>query len=167
MSEAAAGARPAWKEETRREIEDLRGRYPHPHGTLLPVLWLAQRDFGWISPEAMELVAETCETTPAHVYSLVTFYTMFETERPIRYHIQVCTGLSCTLRGAEEIVARFEEKLGIRAGACTDDGRFRLSRVECLGSCGTAPMMQVNRTYHEDLTVEKVDALLEEWMKDE
>ncbi|MBN1826228.1 MAG: NAD(P)H-dependent oxidoreductase subunit E [Candidatus Eisenbacteria bacterium] len=166
MSAAEKSARPAWKEETRREIEELRGRYPHPHGMLLPVLWLAQRDFGWISPEAMELVAETCGATPAHVYSLVTFYTMFETERPIRYHIQVCQGLSCTLRGAEEIRAHIEKRLGIRAGMRTEDGRFRLSVVECLASCATAPVMQVNRTYYENLTVEKVDALLEEWMKE-
>ena len=154
----------AWKEETEREIEDLRGRYPTSHALLLPVLWLAQRDFRWISPEAMELVAETCDTTAAHVYSLATFYTMFELEKPIRYHIQVCNNLSCSLCGSEGILAHLEEKLGIRAGEATEDGRFRLTAVECLASCGTGPMMQVNDRYYENLTIEKVDALLEEWM---
>jgi NADH-quinone oxidoreductase E subunit len=157
--------KPRWSEKRVRDIEDLRKAYPTDHGILLPVLWLAQRDFGWISPEVMELVAETCGTTPAHVYSLATFYTMFELERPIRYHIQVCTNLSCSLAGSESILAHLEKRLGIRAGESTEDGRFRLSKVECLASCGTGPMMQVNDAYYEKLTPEKVDALLEEWKK--
>ncbi len=165
MSEQSEVKTLRWSDERRKEIEALRERYPVDHGLLLPVLWMAQYDFGWVSPEAMKLVAETCRTTPAHVYSLATFYTMFELEKPVRYHIQVCNNLSCSLCGSEGILAYVEEKLGIRAGETTDDGRFRLSAVECLASCGTGPMMQVNSTYHEKLTKEKIDALLEEWMK--
>ena len=152
-----------WKDVTNREIEALRKEYPHPHAMLLPVLWKAQRDFGWISNETMELVAKTCDTTPAHVYSIVTFYTMFETERPVQYHIQICRNLSCSLLGAESLLEHLEKRLGIRAGEVTEDGKFRLSTVECLASCGTAPVMQVNRTFFENLTVEKIDELLEEW----
>ncbi|MFH1680581.1 MAG: NAD(P)H-dependent oxidoreductase subunit E [Candidatus Eisenbacteria bacterium] len=157
--------RPRWSDARTAEIEELRKRYPTDHALLLPVLWMAQRDFGWISPGAMELVAETCRTTPAHVYSLATFYTMFERERPIRYHIQVCNNLSCSLCGSEGILAHLEQRLGIKAGEATADGRFRLSAVECLASCGTGPAMQVNDAYHEKLTAAKVDALLEEWTK--
>jgi NADH-quinone oxidoreductase subunit E len=155
-----------WNAERLQEIEELRKRYPTDHGLLLPVLWMAQYDFGWVSPEAMELIAETCRTTPAHVYSLATFYTMFELERPVGRHIQVCNNLSCSLCGSENILAHVERKLGIRAGEVTADGRFRLSAVECLASCGTAPMMQVNDEYYENLSKEKIDELLDGWMKE-
>lgn len=155
-----------WSADRAKEIEALRKRYPTDHALLLPTLWMAQYDFGWVSPEAMELVAETCRTTPAHVFSLATFYTMFELERPVGRHIQVCNNLSCALSGSESILARVEKKLGIRAGEATEDGKFRLSAVECLASCGTGPMMQVNTEYYENLTAEKVDALLDDWMKE-
>ncbi|RPJ41392.1 MAG: NAD(P)H-dependent oxidoreductase subunit E, partial [Candidatus Latescibacterota bacterium] len=141
------GERPHWSEKRAREIEDLRRRYPTDHALLLPVLWMAEEDFGCVSAEVMELVAESCRTTPAHVYSLATFYTMFERERKVRYHIQVCHNLSCSLCGAESILEHVEKRLGIRAGETTADGRFRLSAVECLASCGTGPMMQVNDAY--------------------
>ncbi|MFH1277675.1 MAG: NAD(P)H-dependent oxidoreductase subunit E [Candidatus Eisenbacteria bacterium] len=166
MSGGKTTKRLHWSADRTKEIEELRKRYPTDHGLLLPVLWMAQYDFGWISPEVMELVAGTCRTTPAHVYSLATFYTMFELERPIGRHIQVCNNLSCALSGSESILAHIEKRLGIRAGEATEDGRFRLSAVECLASCGTGPMMQVNAEYYEDLTAEKVDALLGEWMKE-
>ena len=165
MSERLETKKIAWSDGRRQEIDELRKRYPNDHGLLLPVLWMAQYDFGWVSPEAMELVAETCRTTPAHVYALATFYTMFERERPIRYHIQVCNNLSCSLCGSEGILAHVEEKLGIRAGEATEDGLFRLSAVECLAACGGGPAMQVNTAYYENLTREKVDALIEEWRK--
>jgi NADH-quinone oxidoreductase E subunit len=155
----------AWSEARAREIEELRKRYPTDHALLLPVLWMAQEDFGCIRGGVMELVAESCRTTPAHVYSLATFYTMFERERPIRYHIQVCNNLSCSLSGSEGILEQIERRLGIRAGEATSDRRFRLTAVECLASCGTGPMMQVNGAYYEGLTREKVDALLDGWMK--
>jgi NADH-quinone oxidoreductase E subunit len=155
----------AWSDARRREIEGLRKRYPTDHALLLPVLWMAQKDFGWISSEAMELVAETCRATPAQVYALATFYTMFERERPVRYHIQVCNNLSCSLSGSEGILGHIEQRLGIRAGETTPDGRIRLTAVECLASCGSGPMMQVNDAYYEHLTPGRVDELLAEWAK--
>jgi NADH-quinone oxidoreductase E subunit len=155
----------AWSEERKREIAELRKRYETAQAMLLPVLWMAQEDFGWISCAAMELVAETCESSPAWVYSLATFYTMFELQRPIRYHIQVCHNLSCALCGSDDILAHLEERLGIKRGEATEDGQFRLTGVECLASCGTGPMMQVNDAYYENLTRERVDELLEEWKR--
>ncbi len=155
-----------FSEKREKEIAALRGRYEYPQGLIMPLLWMAQYDEGWVSPEAMETIAEICETSPAWVYSLATFYTMFELERPIRYQIQVCHNLSCSLNGSESILAHLEKKLGIRAGEATEDGRFRLSAVECLASCGSGPMMQVNTEYYEQLTPEKIDALLEEFGRD-
>jgi len=96
----------------------------------------------------------------AHVHGAVTFYTMFKQRPSGRYHVQVCTTLSCMLRGSDELLEHIEKKLGIRAGETTPDGKFSLVRVECLGSCGTAPMLQLNDDYHEDLTPEAVDRLL-------
>ncbi len=155
-----------WSEAREKEIAALRPRYENARGLIMPLLWMAQYDNDWISPEAMESIAEKCETSAAWVYSLATFYTMFELERPIKYQIQACRNISCALNGSEEILAHLEKRLGIRAGEATEDGRFRLTAAECLASCGSGPMMQVNTTYYENLTCDKVDALLEEWKRD-
>ncbi len=152
-----------FSEARKQEIERIRGRYETPRGLIMPLLWMIQDDYGWISYDAMELIAGECETSPAWVYSIATFYTMFELEKPIRYHLQVCNTLSCGLCGSESILAHLEDRLGIQAGESTEDGRFRLTAVECLASCGTGPMMQMNDEYYESLTTEKVDAMLEEW----
>ena len=97
----------------------------------------------------------------AHVHGAITFYTMYK-QRPMgKYHIQVCTTLSCMLRGSDNLFEHLETKLGIKAGEVTPDGKFSLVRVECLGSCGTAPMFQLNDDFHEDLTLDKVDELLD------
>src|SRR3990167_9628104 len=129
---------------------------------ILPVLWLAQEQFGWISPEVMEYVGNLLDLPPVKVYEVVTFYTMFNQKPVGKYHFQVCRTLSCELCGKEEIVEHLKKRLGIKVGETTPDGRFTLSEVECLGSCGTAPMMQVsNQDYHENLTIEKIDQILE------
>lgn len=141
-------------------IEQLAARYPVRRAALLPVLWMVQRQEGWVSPEAMESVATVIGVTPADVYEVVTFYSMFERKACARHHIQVCRTISCWLRGAKALTHYLEEKLAIRVGEITADGRFKLSAVECLGSCGTAPMMQVGDHYYEDLTREKVDQVL-------
>lgn len=155
-----------WSEARRKEIGELRPRYEVPQGLIMPLLWMVQYDHDWISPEAMEAIAEECETSAAWVYSLATFYTMFELERPVKYQVQVCNNLSCGLNGSDSILEHLEKRLGIRAGEVTADGRIRLTAAECLASCGSGPMMQVNTTYYENLTCEKVDALLEEWKRD-
>jgi len=149
-------------DKARAEIQQLKARYPHPNSALLPALALAQEETGWLSPEALEEVAEAMGLSPAQVGSVASFYTMFN-RRPVgRYLVQVCTNISCSLLGAEHIVEHLKRRLGIEVGQTTSDGLFTLVEVECLGSCGTAPMMQVNDVYYENLTEERVDQILEE-----
>lgn len=143
------------------KVDEIVKRYPEPRAALLPVLWEVQKAKGWIDGEAESWVAERLGTSPAHVHGAVTFYTMYKQRELGRYHIQVCTTLSCMLRGSDELFEHLEKKLGIKAGEVTSDGKFSLCRVECLASCGTAPMLQLNDDYHEDLTPESVDALLD------
>jgi NADH-quinone oxidoreductase E subunit len=138
------------------KFRDIVARYPRKEAAMLPVLYLAQREFGHLGPEAIDYVARLMGQTPARVHGVVSFYT-----KPIgRHHIQICRTLSCALGGAEKITAFIKQQLGIEPGQTTPDGRFTLSEVECLASCGTAPMMQINDDYYESLTEEKVDEIL-------
>ena len=147
--------------ELREKIEEIARRYPDPRSAVMPALYLAQEKHGYLTKEAMEEVAEALNIPPVQVYEIATFYTMFN-KRPVgRYHIQVCTNVSCMLLGAETLVDYLKEKLGIDVGETTRDGLFTLSTVECLGSCGTAPVMQINDTYYENLTKERIDEILE------
>lgn len=149
-------------DKVKSEIQQLKARYPHPNSALLPALALAQKEHGWLSPEVLEEVAEVMGLSPAQVGSVASFYTMFN-RRPVgKYLIQVCTNVACSLLGAEHLVDHLKQKLGIGVGETTPDGRFTLLEVECLGSCGTAPVMQINDTYYENLTAEKVDQILAE-----
>lgn len=128
---------------------------------MLPTLRLAQEEFGYVSSDVIEFVAELLEVPSARVRAVSTFYTMYD-KRPIgKYHVQVCQNLSCSLMGAEHLIEHLERKLKITVGETTSDKRFTISRVECLGACGTAPVMQINDDYYEDLTPEKVTAILE------
>ena len=127
---------------------------------MLPVLYMAQQEFGHLGPEAIEYVAELMGQAPARVYSVVSFYTMYNMKPIGRHHIQICRTLPCALGGAEKITAFVKQRLGIESGQTTPDGRFTLTEVECLASCGTAPMMQVNDDYYENLTEEKLDEIL-------
>jgi len=142
-------------------VDALVAKYPKPKAALLPVLWEVQRAKGAIDLAAEEWVAGRLGISPAHVHGCVTFYTMYKQRPSGRHHIQVCTTLSCMLRGSDELLHHLERKLGIKPGETTPDGKFSLVKVECLGSCGTAPMFQLNDDYHEDLTLEKVDSLLD------
>lgn len=149
-------------DKAKSEIQQLKARYPHPNSALLPALALAQKEHGWLSPEVLEEVAEVMGLSPAQVGSVASFYTMFN-RRPVgKYLVQVCTNVACSLLGAEHIVEHLKRKLGIHVGETTPDGLFTLLEVECLGSCGTAPVMQINDTYYENLTAEKVDQILAE-----
>ncbi|UCC63967.1 MAG: NADH-quinone oxidoreductase subunit NuoE [Anaerolineae bacterium] len=153
-------------EELKTRITQLKERYPQSKSALLPALHLAQREHdGWLSEEVMAEVAEVMGLPSAEVRSVVSFYTLFNRQPVGRYLVQVCTNISCSLLGAEHIVNHLERKLGIGVGETTPDGLFTLLKVECLGSCGTAPMMQVNDTYYENLTVERVDQILSELAK--
>jgi NADH-quinone oxidoreductase subunit E len=149
--------------EALTEYETILRRYPERRAALMPVLWLAQREFGYLSDEVMVYVANLMGLPLAWIASVASFYTMYY-KRPMgRYHLQVCTSLPCALVGAERIVGCLERRLGIRCGETTPSARFSLSTVECLASCGTAPMIQVNEDYHENLdearTIELIDRL--------
>ena len=147
--------------ETLKQFEATVARYPKKEAAMLPVLYLAQREFGHLGPEAIEYVAKLMDQAPARVYGVVSFYTMYNMKPIGRHHIQVCRTLPCALRGAEEVTEFLKKKLGIECGQTTSDGRFTLSEVECLASCGTAPMMQVNDDYYENLTEEKINQILD------
>ena len=147
--------------ETLKKFEETVARYPKKEAAKLPVLYLAQEEFGHLGPEAIEYVATLMEQTPARVHGVVSFYTMFNRKPIGRHHIQVCRTLSCALGGAEKMTAFIKQKLGIEIGQTTADGRFTLSEVECLASCGTAPMMQINDEYYENLNEDKVAVILE------
>ena len=148
-----------------REIDEIVARYPNDHSAILPVMHVLQRLEGYVTREAQDWVAVRLDMAPSKVEEVLSFYTMLYRVPMGRRHLQVCRSLACYLRGEEEITAHIQEKIGIAAGEKTADGKFSLERVECLGSCGTAPMMQVNDDYHENLTEETVDRLLEEWSR--
>ena len=151
----------AFSDTARRELEAILSRYPDKEAAILPALHLAQREFGYVSDEAIVYVAGLLGFTPARIEGVATFYTMYNRKPVGKYHVQVCRNISCSLMGAEHLIDHVSRKLGIRPGETTPDGRFTLSKAECLGSCGTAPVMQVNDDYHEELTEEKIDALLD------
>jgi NADH-quinone oxidoreductase subunit E len=148
-------------ERSRAEIAKLRDEYPDAQSALLPALFLAQREYGgWLTEEAFDEVAAVMDLPVAHVAAAASFYTMLHRKPVGRHLIRVCTNLSCSLLGAEHLLAYIGRKLGIQPGETTEDGRFTLLEVECLGSCGTAPMMQVDDTYYENLTEERIDQIL-------
>lgn len=151
----------AFSPETLKKFHEVVSRYPKKDAAMLPVLYLAQDEFGYLSQEAIDYVAKMMEFPPARVYGVVTFYTMLNRKPIGRHHIQVCRTLSCALTGSEKITAVLKSKLGIEVGATTPDGKFTLSEVECLASCGTGPMMQINDDYYENLSEEKVEEILE------
>jgi NADH-quinone oxidoreductase subunit E len=146
--------------EFEKRVDAIVANYPQPKAALLPVLWEVQRAKGWIDLPAEEWVANRLGVAASHVHGCVTFYTMYKQRPSGRYHIQLCTTLSCMLRGSDDLQRHLEKKLGIKPGETTPDGKFSLVRVECLGSCGTAPMFQLNDDYYENLTLESVDRLL-------
>lgn len=148
--------------EREKKIDELLTRYPSSRSALLPALWVVQEQYGWISLELQRYLAIRLGITPEQVREVVTFYSMYN-DRPVgKYHLQVCCTTPCMLMGSDDIIGYIERKLDCRRGHTTADGMFTVSQVECLGSCGTAPMLQVNREkYDENLTHEKVDALID------
>jgi NADH-quinone oxidoreductase subunit E len=143
------------------EVRRLQGLYPERQAALLPVLRMAQDTFGFVSPAVEVYVAGLFEMSPAHVHEVVTFYTLFFQQPVGRHVISVCHNLSCSLRGAEDVVAYLQERLGVSAGETTPDGRVTLLRVECLCACEAAPMMQVDEEYVGPLDRGAVDRALE------
>ena len=149
-----------FSENTRKKLAETSERLPDKHSLLIPALAMAQKDFGYVSTEAMELIANDLGVTVAEVKAVATFYTMFNKKPVGKYHIQVCQNLTCSILGAEPLITYLEKKLGISCGETSKDKMFTLSRVECLGACGTAPVMQINDDYYENLTTQKIDEIL-------
>ncbi len=147
--------------EAKRDFEQILTFYPKKDAALLPVLHLAMREFKTITPEVMEYISALVEVDPIKVLNVTSFYTWYPREEEGQYVIQVCSTLSCSLMGAESVTEYISKKLNIKAGETTQDGKFSLKKVECLGSCGTAPMIQINDNYYENLTEEKIDQILD------
>lgn len=148
--------------DLKKRIEEITARYPSRQAALLPVLHLVQSETGFLSAEEERAVASILGLPPIKVREVVTFYTMF-TQKPLgRFHLQVCSNLSCSLAAGERILRHLQTKLGIGVGETTPDGKYTLTEVECLGACEQAPCMMVNFDYHGNLDPEKVDRILEE-----
>ena len=157
----ADAAAPTFSDAALAEYREILARYPTRRAALMPTLWLAQREFGWLSDAVQTYVADLMELPVAWVTSVASVYTMYWKEPVGRWHLQLCRNLPCQLRGAAEIKTLVRDTLGIGHGERTSDGRFSFEDVECLASCGTAPCMQINTgADHESLDVEAVRALL-------
>ena len=153
-------------EHTRHEIDEWIGRFPtgrHRSAVLSALRFTQEQNDGFLTPELMDGVAEYLRLPPIQVYEVASFYSMFETHPCGRHHVSICTNISCMLNGAEDLVKHCEKKLGIKTGDSTPDGRIFLKREEeCLAACTGAPMMMVDHVFHEYLTPEKVDKVLDE-----
>ena len=148
-------------ESTCNQIQTLMGKYPRKRSALIPSLQIAQKEAGYLSPDILCEIAKIFELSPNEVNEVASFYTMLFKKPVGRYVIQVCTNISCMLCNAEEILAHLTRRLGIQPGETTPDQKYTLMEVECLGSCGTSPVVQINDTYYENLTLEKIDAILD------
>jgi len=143
-----------------KKFQEIVARYPRKDAAMLPVLWLAQEEFEFISPEVGKYVAEKLEVSVARVESVIGFYTLYNTKKMGKYHLQVCRNISCYLKGCKDVMDAIETELHIKPGETTPDGKFTYSHVECLAACGNAPAMQVNMDYHENLNAESVTQLV-------
>ena len=150
-----------WTDDEQAKLEGYRAQYPTPDGAVMKALWLAQLKYGWLPPEVMRFVADTLGVPYAKVYGVATFYTMYFKEKKGKYVFDVCTCFSCQVCGGYDILHYLEDQLGVAKGGTTEDGLFTVQEAECLGACGSAPMLQVtNGPYVHNLTRAKVDALL-------
>jgi len=148
-------------EENLKRIEESRKKYPKPLAAVMDTLWIAQEQNGYISNEVMEEIAAILDIDKVQVLSAATFYTMYHKKKMGKHHIQVCTNVSCMLRGGYEIWKQVKDKYGIDNLGVSDDGLVSIEEVECMGACGYAPMIAINEDYFENLTKEKVEEILE------
>ena len=154
-----------FSDKSLQEVQRIINFYPEgkQKSAVIPVLHLAQQEFGgWLSSETMDYVASLLKLAPIEVYEVATFYSMYNLKPVGKYMFEVCQTGPCMLNGSDDIIKYIFEKLGIKPGETTADGMFSLKTVECLGACGYAPMMQLGKNYREQLTKEKVDAIIEE-----
>ena len=146
-----------------REIDNELRKYPKDRrqSALLAALRIAQDEHNWLSDALIEYVAEIIQVAPIRAYEVATFYSMYDLKPVGKHKISVCTNISCLLRGCDDVVAHLQNKLGIGFGETTEDGQFTLKEVECLAACAGAPMMQIGRQYYENLTTDRIDAILD------
>ena len=144
------------------KIKKIASRYPNAESVILPSLHLLQRKYGYITPELVDELSKLIDVQPDKIYSTATLYTMINLKPVGKYHLQVCKNLSCSLLGSADIAGHLSGKLGIGVGETSRDGNFTLSLVECLGACGGSPVMMINDKYYENLTIEKLDRIIEE-----
>src|SRR2546429_5221347 len=150
-------------EQAKQRMRALASRYPVARSAVMPALYIAQQEEGYITQEALQAVAEAIGITVDDVESVATFYTMYYQKPPGRKVIKVCTSISCYLRNCDALVKHFEQRLGIKRGEPTADGNYTLMTAECLASCGTAPVLQINDEFVENVTPSMADALINEW----
>jgi NADH-quinone oxidoreductase E subunit len=141
-------------------VEKIKAKYPTEQSALMGVLWLAQKKFGWISNDVMAYIAGLLNLSPSHVEGVARFYTMYFKKPMGKYHIQVCTNVSCMLRGGENIWDYFKDKLSVGHMEVTSDGKYSLEEVECMGACGGAPMIAINEDYYENITIDRIEQLI-------
>jgi NADH-quinone oxidoreductase E subunit len=147
--------------EVEAEIDRHIAKYPIKRSAILPLMFIVQRERGYLDPPGVQYLADRLDLRVTDIWEVATFYSMLQTKPVGKYHIQICKTLSCKIMGEGKITERVCNKLGIKPGETTADGKFTISLVECLGSCGTAPMFQLNFDYHENLTPERVDQILD------
>src|SRR6266480_5256364 len=153
-------------EQAKQRMCDLAARYPVARSAVMPALYIAQQEEGYITRAALEAVAEAIGMTVDEVESVATFYTMYYQQQPGRKIIKICNSISCYLRNCDALVSHFEQRLGIKRGETTADGNYTLMTAECLASCGTAPVLQVNEEFVENVTLEMADELVSEWERE-
>lgn len=138
------------------KVAELKAKYPESKAAIMPVLWMAQKKWGWLSEDVMSYIASVMDLPSSHVKGVATFYTMYFKKPMGRKHIQVCTNVSCMLRGGVEIFQLVKDTLRIESNGVTPDGEYSLEEVECMGACGGAPMIAINEQFHENVTKEQV-----------
>lgn len=146
--------------ELKTKIEEAATHYPDKRSAIMPALFLAQQEYGWLTGDVLADVASVLDVPEIWTFEIATFYSLLHTEPVGRFNFQVCTNVSCLLLRAEKIVRHLEDSLGIRRGETSPDGRFSLTSVECLGSCHMAPVVMINDDYHESMTEQKLDEII-------
>jgi NADH-quinone oxidoreductase E subunit len=150
----------AFSPEELNQVEQYKSRYPQAKAAIMPVLWMAQQKWGWLSDDVMRYVGEVLDLPHAHVKGVASFYTMYFKQPMGKHHVQVCTNVACMLRGGEELYHHAKKKYGIGHNECTSDGSISLEEVECMGACGGAPMIAINEDFYENVSPEEFDRLL-------
>lgn len=156
----------ALTEKYAARIEKTFSKYPDKRSAVMPMLYIAQEEYGWVSPEGIQEVAEICEMDPTQVKSIAGFYTMYSEQPKGKFWLQVCTDLACALCGADKFYDDLKKELNVGDGGTTEDGTFTVEHVMCLAACDKAPMLQCNFHYHEKLDMDKMRELIAKWREE-